>query len=140
MPEIKTKAPMILGIGAALAGIFLLFRKKKPALPEPPPNGIVIGLLNPPSEAAKWVMNILDYSVTDYQSSGVKDITEAISFEFDQGWFPLRIEIWIDKIEDGVRVAIYHIQSFSPTGPDYQEIFIPEYGSYYYNMSKERFE
>ena len=37
---IEKKAPMILGIGAALAGIFLLFRKKPgPEPPPPPPPG-----------------------------------------------------------------------------------------------------
>jgi len=34
---IEKKAPMILGIGAALAGVFLLFRGKKPGPPPPPP-------------------------------------------------------------------------------------------------------
>lgn len=40
MPEVKSKAPIVLGIGgvlAALAGVYLLFRKKEGVEPPPPP-------------------------------------------------------------------------------------------------------
>ena len=97
---------------------------------------VTIRLTNQPSEAVTWVMSIIDWNVSDYQSSGVKGITEAITFEVEQSWFPLRIEIWIEKAE---RVAIDHIQSFSPTDPDYQERFIPDLGSYYFDVAIREF-
>ncbi len=132
----EKKGAIVLGIGALLGGLFLIFRKGKPALAEPPPNGIVVALWNPPKEATKWLMNILNWDVSRYLSSGALGITEPAIFEVEQDWFPLRIEI---RIEDAGGVIIYYVQSFSIT-EDYTEVFIPDYGSYYYNVSKERFE
>lgn len=108
------------------------------SLPEPLGSGIVVGLRNPPSGATKWLMNILDYAVSQYQSSGSLDISEPATFEVDQSWYPLRMEIHASNAEGAI---IYHIQSFDPNGPNYQEtLIIPDPGAYYYNMVEERFE
>ncbi|GAJ24994.1 unnamed protein product, partial [marine sediment metagenome] len=50
-------------------------------------------------------------------------------------------------------IVLYEMQSFRPylwdfdemewsdiPDPSYKEAFIPDYGSYYYNVAKERFE
>ena len=165
MAVIEKKAPMVLGIGAALAGVFLLLRKKKPPLPEPPPNGVVVGLLNPPKEATMWSISLTDWDVTtviDFVGhNGIDrlDIAEVATFEIPEGLeFPLRIvdlslKKWKDDIVGGTIQYLYAVQSYRPflwdwdkmdwgdePDPSYKEIFIPDYGSYYYNVAKERFE
>lgn len=161
MAVIEKKAPMILGIGAALAGVLLLFWKKKPPLPEPPPNGVVVGLWNPPKEAELWQLALTDWDVTVpiYQIGGLAllDIAELVTFEIPRGvTFPLRIvSLQVSKWnpEGTALIVLYEFQSFHPylwdfekmewsdiPDPAYREVFIPDYGSYYYNVSKERFE
>jgi len=161
MMAVESKAPMVLGIGAALAGVFLLFRKKKPALPEPPPGGVVVGLWDPPYEAELWQLVLTDWDITVaiHQVGGLAllDITEPVTFEIPSGvTFPLRIvSLQVSKWNEAgtALIALYEIQSFRPyqwdfeiggwsdiPDPNYRDVFIPDYGSYYYNVSKERFE
>jgi len=153
---------MVLGIGAGLVtGGLLLFRKGKPALPEPPPNGIVAGLWNPPKEATMWSLVLTDWNitVTIYERSGVASlyITDIAIFEIpSEVEFPLRVaSLQITKWNEyqTALIQLYYIQAIHAylwdwdTGdwgdepdPTYREAFIPNYGSYYYNVSKERFE
>ena len=155
------KGLMVLGIGAGLVtGLLLLLRKGKPALAEPPPNGIVVGLWNPPKEATMWSLTLTDWNKTvaiHLVGDERLDIAEAATFEIPGGVsFPLRIVfLQITKWNEDrtALIQLYYVQSWQPylwdwdtndwsttPNPDYQEAFIPDYGSYYYNVAKERFE
>jgi len=159
----EKKGAIVLGIGALLGGLFLIFRKGKPALAEPPPNGVVVGLLNPPSDATTWQLGLCDWDITVpiHQVGGLAqlDIAEPATFEVPSGVnFPLRvialsISKWIDFYGTPALQHLYEMQSFRPylwdfdlgdwgdeSDPTYREAFIPDYGSYYYNVAKERFE
>ena len=161
----EKKGAIVLGIGAVTGLLFLLFRKKKPALPEPPPNGVVVGLWKPPSEATMWSLSLTDWNRTvsirfiGWNGEESLDIAEAATFEIPSGVeFPLRIvslqiSRWIEWQGTPALEHLYEMQSFRPylwdwdlgdwgdePDPTYREAFIPNYGSYFYNVSKERFE
>ncbi len=158
MVEVKEKAPMVLGLGAALAGVFLLFRKKKPTLPEPPADGLVVGLINPPGEAENWSLSLTDWNKTapihfiGRDGKERLDMDEVAAFEIPSGLnFPLRVlALQITKWNEDrtALIVLYEVQSYRPIkpfttdepDPSYREVFIPDYGSFYYNVSKERFE
>ncbi|GAH38094.1 unnamed protein product, partial [marine sediment metagenome] len=150
MAVVKEKAPMVLGIGAALAGVFLLFRKKKPPLPEPPETGVVVGLMNPPSEAENWSLTLTDWDITVpirfIGWNGVErlDITEPAAFEIPSGLtFPLRVvSLQLTKWNEArtALIVLYEVQSYRPylwdfdimdwsdePDPSYKEVFIPNY-------------
>ena len=159
----KTGA-IVLGIGAALGGLlFLVFGKRKPVLAEPPPNGVVVGLWNPPSEATMWSLSLTNWDVTipirfiGWDGEERLDIAEAATFEIPSGlMFPLRvISLQLTKWNEDrtALIVLYEMQSFRPylwdfdemewsdiPDPSYKEAFIPDYGSYFYNVVKERFE
>ena len=156
-----SKGPIILGIGAALAGVFLVFRKKKPALATPPPDGVVVGLWDPPSGAEIWQLVLTDWdgTVAIHQIGGLAllDVIEPVAFEIPSGvQFPLRVvSLQVSKWNEDKTaiIVLYEVQSFHPflwdwdkfdwgdePDPSYREVFIPDYGSYYYNVSEERFE
>lgn len=136
---VEIKAPMVLGIGVALGGVFLLFRKKKPPLPEAPPNSVVIGLWNPPKEATGWQLIIYDWDEVSSISNFGLEIEDPTIFTIPPEWvFPLRVDI---LIYDDAGVVYYRVHSTQNAFPEFhKEVFIPESGSYYYNVSKERFE
>ena len=157
----EKKGAIVLGIGTFLVGAFLLFRKKKPALPEPPPNGVLVALWNPPKEAEVWQLVLTDWDATVaiHQIGGLAllDIAEPITFEIPSGvQFPLRIvSLLVSKWNEDktALIQLYYAQSWRPylwdwdtsewgdePDPSYKEAFIPDYGSYFYNVSKERFE
>jgi len=161
--KIESKAPMILGMGAVLAGVILLSWPKKPPLPEPPPDGVVVGLMNPPNDAENWSLSLTDWNVTTAIRfigwNGVErlDIAEPATFEIPSGMtFPLRVvSLQLTKWNPAgtALIVLYEVQSYRPylwdfdimdwsdePDPSYREVFIPDYGSYYYNVSKERFE
>ena len=157
----EKKGLIVLGIGGFLGALLLIFRKRKPALPEPPPSGIVIGLWNPPSGATMWQLVLCDWDITVaiHQIGGLAtlDVSEPIAFEIPSGvQFPLRIvSLQISKWNEArtALIVLYEMQSFRPylwdfdenewsdmPDPSYREAFIPSLGSYYYNVAKERFE
>lgn len=120
----------------------------KPPLPEPPEEGVVVGLLNPPSGANKWQIRIVDDVGLKTLAWGVDaydNIKDAAIFELSPEWlFPLMVDIsiyeqWQENGEWHSR-QLYRAQSIWPYIPNYLEVFIPEYGSYYYNVAAERFE
>jgi len=71
----------------------------KPPLPEPPVEGVVVGLLNPPSGANKWQIRIVDDVSLKTLVWGVDargNIDEAAIFELSPEWlFPLMVDISI---------------------------------------------
>jgi len=157
----EKKGAIVLGIGALLGGLFLIFRKGKPALAEPPPNGIVVALWNPPKEAEVWQLVLTDWDITvpipEVFGGGTRDIAFASTFDIPSGVnFPLRVRsLQVSKWNEDKTaiIVLYEVQSFHPflwdwdkfdwgdePDPSYREVFIPDYGSYYYNVSKERFE
>ncbi len=162
---VENKAPMVLGVGAALAGLVLLLRKKKPTLPEPLPDNVIVGLLTPPSEATMWSLVLTDWEITgpiDFVGrNGIDrlDIADVAPFEIpSERMFPLRIASlviskWIDFEGTPALQQLYSVQSIrsylwdwdigdwgDEPDPTYREAFIPDYGSYYYNVAEERFE
>ena len=151
---------MVLGIGAMAAGVLLLTIKKKPALPAAPPDGVLVSLLNPPAGAEIWQMGLCDQNLAhSYHNStnGAIAIDQPMTFDIPQdAVWPLRVtSLQISKWNQ-VNVSIivlYEAQSFQPylwdwdtfdwgtePNPSYRDIFIEDYGSYYYNVGKERFE
>jgi len=158
----EKKGLMVLGIGAGfVTGLLLLFRKRKPALPEAPPSGVLVGLWNPPSGATLWQLILCDWNITvainQIGGTVLTDIAEPIAFEIPSGIeFPLRVvSLQVSKWneDETAIIVLYEIQSFRPylwdfdafdwsdiPDPSYREAFIPDYGSYYYNVAKERFE
>jgi len=124
-------------------------------------NEITIQLKNPPSEATMWQLVLCDWDITVaiHQIDGLAllDVAEPITFEIPSGvQFPLRIvSLQVSKWNEDktALIVLYEIQSFRPyqwdfdkmewsdiPDPTYKEVFIPEYGSYYYNVAAERFE
>jgi len=128
---------------------------------KPPEEKVTVALRNPPSDAENWTILLTDWDITVpiHEISG-KDrlgITEAAVFEIPSGVkFPLRVAMiqltkW--KIPGEVLQQVYYAQAMHPneydwdagtfTGPPdptYKEMFIPEYGNYYYNVATEQLE
>ncbi|MBA7593427.1 hypothetical protein ES703_00347 [subsurface metagenome] len=120
---------------------------------EAPVTTVTVALKNRPSGANKWQMSVFDWGFTQQLGWGLdahNNIGEAAVFEIPDGWtFPLRIDIGIlqEWQENGEWQArqLYWVQShreyiFGEPDPDYKEVFIPEYGSYRYNVATEQFE
>lgn len=115
---------------------------------------VSVSLKNPPSQANKWQIVLMDWDVTKRLSWGAAahdNIRDATAFE-TSGWkLPLRIELAIyESWQEGGQWhsrQLYRVQSWRPLDPfegtpdpSYKEIFIPDYGSYYFNCATERFE
>jgi len=132
---------------------------------KPPEEKVAVALRNPPSEATTWSLTLLDWDITTpiyfvgRNGKDRLDITEAATFEIPSGLkFPLRIlalsiSKWIDFYGTPALKHLYEMQSFRPylwdwdkgdwgdiPDPNYREVFIPEYGSFYYNVATEQFE
>lgn len=124
---------------------------------------VTVRLKNPPSEAENWSLSLCDWDITvpirfvGWNGKERLDITEAATFEIPSGLkFPLRIlalQITKWKVPGEVLQQLYYVQSFRPylwdwdksdwsdePDPTYKEVFIPEYGSFYYNVATEQFE
>ena len=130
---------------------------------KPAEEKVDVALRNPPSEATMWSLTLTDWDITvpirftGWNGKERLDIEEAAIFEIPSGLtFPLRIlSLQITKWNEArtALIVLYEIQSFRPylwdwdkgdwgdePDPAYREVFIPDYGSYYYNVSAERFE
>jgi len=116
---------------------------------------LIIGLKNYPPEATKWQMAVVDWDVLKDLSWGTLDhnnIEKLAPFDIPYGapipeddWLlPLRINITIDQEwqeADGWHARqLYRFQSIWPDRSDYKDIFIHDYGSYYFNVATEQFE
>ena len=153
----------VLALGAGLAGLgaWLLFRKKAEAAPPVPENAVGVMLRNPPSEATMWSLSLVDWDVTTHirwiNTEDRLTFEDQAIFEIPGGInFPLRVmALQITRWNEAgtALIVLYEIQSFRPflydfdlskygddPDPSYKDVFIPDYGSYYYNVSKEKFE
>jgi len=136
---------------------------KPPLIPpeELPPYAVQVGLRNPPSGANKWQIRIIDDVGIETLLWGIDDhnnIEDAAVFELSPDWlFPLSVDIgiyeeWQENAEWHAR-QLYRVQSLHPylwdfdkmawgdePDPYYREVFIPDFGSYYFNVATEQFE
>lgn len=130
---------------------------------KPPEEKVAVALRNPPSDATMWSLSLCDWDITvpirfvGWNGKERLDIAEAATFEIPSGLkFPLRIlALQLTKWNEArtALIQLYYVQSFRPylwdwdkgdwsdePDPTYKEVFIDEYGSYYYNVSTEQFE
>jgi len=104
---------------------------------ELPPYAVQVGLKNPPSGAKKWFLIVQDWPNTTQRSARDLNVDEPAIIDVPSEWeLPLRIIIQITT--NGV--LLYSVNSIGPDFAGYKEIFIPAYGSYYYNIATEQFE
>lgn len=119
---------------------------------------ITVELRNPPVNANKWQVIVIDQDVTkalDWGFDAHGNILEVATFDIPAGWrFPLLISIsiyeeWQENEEWHAR-QLYWVQSYKPyewdwekgewsdiPDPTYREIFLPDYGNYYYDVTTE---
>jgi len=121
---------------------------------------VTIQLRNPPSEAENWSLSLTDWDITvpirfiGWNGKERLDIAEAATFEIPSGMnFPLRvISLQITKWNEArtALIVLYEVQSFRPylwdfdkgewsdiLDPTYREVFIPDLGSYYFDVATE---
>ena len=121
-------------------------------------NEVTIQLKNPPSEATMWSLTLTDWDITvairEISGKDRLDIAEAATFEIPSGLnFPLRVlALQITKWNEArtALIVLYETQSFRPylwdfdkmewsdiPDPTYREVFIPDLGSYYFDVATE---
>jgi len=121
---------------------------------------VTIELKNPPNEAENWSLSLTDWDITvpirfiGWDGKERLDIAEAATFEIPSGLnFPLRVlALQITKWNEDrtALIVLYEIQSFRPylwdfdkgewsdiPDPAYREVFIPDLGSYYFDVATE---
>ena len=126
-------------------------------------TNLTIKLKNPPSGAELWFLVLCDWAMTipihfvGWESKQNLGIAEAATFEVPAGIsYPLRVvALQITKWNETktALIQLYYVQSMHPnqydwdtgtfTGPldpTYRDLFIPQLGSYYYNVATEKFE
>ena len=146
------KQQKVLGILAAIAGAALLFFKVKPVSATPEGN-LIVYLKNPPAGANKWQLAIADYNLTETMSWGSNDtdnIDAPAHFDIPATWatpYRISLAIYHHYLVDGQLTAdqLYYVQSFWPTAwgepdPNYKDIFIPDLGTYCFNVTTESIE
>ncbi len=133
-----------------------------PVQAAPPENGVPAGrniavtLKNPPTTDGFWHFMLMDYDATENRLVYEHGISEpAIFTDLPINWgLPLKIDLQVFKwrIPGEVADGVYHIQSYKPflwdfdkmdwgTTPDptYKELFLPAFGSYYFDFDTEAF-
>lgn len=103
-------------------------------------DNVQVALLNPPPAAAEWQLIIYDWNGIKVTAQYFIPISDPAIFEIPPGTiFPLRVDMLV--FHNGI--IDYRMQSVAqafPFPPEwYVEAFIPDYGSYYYNVSLENF-
>lgn len=105
------------------------------------PTTVTISWKDSPSGANRWGLTVLNWSATKSLSTTVSTIDGEAVFDIPPDWdFPLRFEMGIYYYPDGSITMLYRAQSRNPSWPNYVEEFIPDYGSYYFNVATEQFE
>ncbi len=100
---------------------------------------VTVSLKNAPS-SCEWQMAVYDQAETAHISQyGVRCDGKAI-YDIPAGWeFPLKVDILI--YDPATYTLYYRIHSTSDHFPQYhKDIFIPDPGSYYFNLATEKFE
>jgi len=121
---------------------------------------VTVQLRNPPSEAENWSLSLTDWDITipirfvGWNGKERLDIAEAATFEIPSGLnFHLRVlALQISKWNEArtALIVLYETQSFRPylwdfdkgewsdiPDPTYRELFIPDLGSYYFDVATE---
>ncbi len=121
---------------------------------------VTIQLRNPPPEAENWSLTLTDWDMTvpihfvGWNGKERLDIAEAATFEIPEGLnFPLRVAfLQLTKWNEArtALIQLYYAQSMHPylwdwdkmdwgdePDPDYRELFIPDLGSYYFDVATE---
>ena len=102
---------------------------------------VEIRLKNPPAGANRWGLSLYDWSGVKVLGTTVYSVDGVAVFDIPSDWlFPLRFWISIIYYPDGNVTVLHEAQSKSPIWPNYVEEFIPDYGSYYYNVATRKFE
>ena len=133
--KIESKAPMILGIGAALAGVFLLLRKK------PTEEIVAVTLINPPAGSTGWDLYL-------YGATGTFKRRENLAIDEPAVWediaveeFPFQVTLDIWQIEPAPENLLHHAQSRFPDYINYYpDLLIHSPGAYNYNWVTVKFE
>jgi len=124
---------------------------------------VTVRLKNPPPDATLWTIALCDWNAitllhyVGWESRDYLDITEGAIFEVPSGLtFPLcvvRLQICKWNADRTALIELYYVQSYHPylwdfdkgqwsntPDPTYREVFIPQAGSYDYNVVSEKFE
>ncbi len=104
------------------------------------PLAVEVKLKNAPTAGEQWYLMISDQARTQTRIVTDVPITQAITFDnVPQDWLPLPFYILIYKAVTRETVAIY--QSWDSTFAGYiKGVYIPSFGSYYFNCSTKLFE
>lgn len=135
MAVIERKAPMVLGIGAALAGVFLLLRKK------PVEEIVAVTLINPPAGSTGWDLYLYGANDTRRRRENLAINEPAIWDDIAAEEFPFQITLDIWKIEPAPENLLHHAQSRFPDYMNYYpDLLIHSPGAYNYNCITITFE
>lgn len=105
------------------------------------PN-VKVKLKNPPSGATHWFLSLYPWSDggTNIATNELGLNDEAV-LDVPTGWlWPLRFYLFIHRYVSGNLEILHQAQSVSSGLSYYVEEFIPEAGSYYYNVTTRKFE
>ena len=134
--KIESKAPLVLGIGVVLGGIFLLFRKKKPA-----GEGIAVTLKNPPAGSTGWDLYLYGANDTHRRLENLAINESAVWEDIAAEELPFQVTLDIWKIEPAPENLLHHAQSRFPDYMNYYpDLLIHSPGAYNYNCVTVKFE
>ena len=106
-----------------------------------PVTTVTVRLKNPPSGANRWGLTVYDWSGVKSLGTTVYAVDGEASFDIPSDWaLPLRFWISVIYYPDGSVTLLHQAQSLTPDWPNYIEEFIPDYGSYFYNVATRKFE
>ena len=108
------------------------------------PTRVTIRWKNSPSGANRWGLCIENWSQTkESLCDTILTIDDEAVFDIPPDWdFPLRfgMGIYYYYAPTNSVTMLYRAQSRDTRFPNYVEEFIPDYGSYYFNVATEKFE
>lgn len=139
MPEEKISPALIVVpvLGLGLLGVLAVAAASARA-PEEPEPVVTIALKNPPPEATVWQLIIYDWDEVSSINSLELGIEEPAIFDIPPEWtFPLRVDILIYTPP----ATYYRMHSTKNAFPQFhREVFIPDYGGYFFNVATGLFE
>ncbi len=109
-----------------------------------PVKVVTVRLKNPPSRGNYWQLVLFNKVWGDSVRVGKHiPVGEAMTLETrPAGWtFPLYIDIMVYELNVSPYNIVYEVQSaYGQDWPDYKNITIPNYGSFYYNVATGKIE